>query len=248
MNDIWHALFFYDDEEKLKEFAQTRLQLDDDDAEKFSKISLPTDYASLSLKAIRKILPYMRDYGLNYSQAVFLANLGSGMPRHIWGIRETREAAIENVIEQVQLYDKKCTDGTTLEQCIKGYLCEQYGVDEQAQNKLYHPSMIDMYPHVRPNGDGIYQLGSPRISSVKNPMAMHSLFRLRKVVNLLLKEGKIDENTTIHIEFSRDLNDANRRWAIQAWQKEQRDERDKCRKEVEKYIHNPRINLESNFH
>ena len=41
MNDIWHALFFYDDEEKLKEFAVNRLQLDNEQAEKFSKISLP---------------------------------------------------------------------------------------------------------------------------------------------------------------------------------------------------------------
>ena len=79
--------------------------------------------------------------------------------------------------------------------------------------KLYHPSMMELYPRQRPNDDGIYQLGSPRISSVKNPMAMHSLFRLRKVVNLLLKEGKITPDTKINIEFSRDLNDANKRKA-----------------------------------
>ena len=88
MNDIWHVLFFYDDEEKLKEFAVNRLQLDNEQAEKFSKISLPNDYASLSLKAIRKILPYMRDYGLIYSEATFLANLVEVFPQHVWGIKE----------------------------------------------------------------------------------------------------------------------------------------------------------------
>lgn len=239
MNDIWHALFFYDDDEKLKEFAINRLQLDDEQAEKFSKISMPNDYAALSLKAIRKILPYMRDYGLIYSEAVFLANLIEVLPQHIWGIKEIREATIENVIKVMHSYDKNNIDGRTLEQCVKSYLKERYNVTDEDVKKLYHPSMIDLYPRQRPNEEGIYQLGSPRISSVKNPMAMHSLFRLRKVVNLLLKEQIITPDTKIHIEFSRDLNDANRRWAIQTWQRENERDRDKCRKEIEKYVDSP---------
>ena len=239
MNDIWHALFFYDDDEKLKDFARTRLQLDDEQAEKFSKISIPNDYAALSLKAIRKILPYMRDYGLIYSEAVFLANLVEVLPKHVWGIKEMREAVIENVIEVMHSYDKSNIDGLTLETCVKEFLKERYNVTDDDLKKLYHPSMMELYPRQRPNDDGIYQLGSPRISSVKNPMAMHSLFRLRKVVNLLLKEGKITPETKINIEFSRDLNDANRRWAIQTWQRDNEKEREKCRKEIEKYITNP---------
>ena len=58
MNDIWHALFFFDDDEKLKIFAMEKLQLDEAHAIQFSKIRIPSDYASLSLKAIRKIMPY----------------------------------------------------------------------------------------------------------------------------------------------------------------------------------------------
>lgn len=239
MNDIWHALFFYDDDEKLKEFAINRLQLDDEQAEKFSKISLPNDYAALSLKAIRKILPYMRDYGLIYSEAVFLANLVEVLPHHIWGIKEMREAAIENVIEVMHSYDRNNIDGMTLEQCVKAFLHERYNVSDDDLKKLYHPSMMDFYPRQRPNDEGIYQLGSPRISSVKNPMAMHSLFRLRKVVNLMLKKGYITPDTKIHIEFSRDLNDANMRWAIQTWQRDNERDRERCRKEIEKYIATP---------
>lgn len=234
LNDIWHALFFFDDEEKLKGFAKSRLQLDDTQAEKLSKITLPSDYAALSLKAIKKILPYLKDYGLIYSQAVFLANLVEVLPSHVWGIRETREAAIENVINVMLSYDKR-TDSRTLEGCIKDYLRERYHVEEQKLKKLYHPSMIDLYPHVQPDDDGVYQLGSPRISSVRNPMAMHSMFRLRKVVNLLLKEGKIDENTVVHIEFSRYLNDANRRKAIQDYQRENERDREACRKKIEEF-------------
>ena len=239
MNDIWHALFFYDDEDKLKQFAISRLQLDEDQAEKFSKISLPNDYAALSLKAIRKILPYMRNYGLIYSESVFLANLVEVLPQHVWGIKEMRETAVENVIDVMHSYDKNNVDGLTLETCVKVFLKERYQVSDEALKKLYHPSMMDLYPRQRPNDEGVFQLGSPRISSVKNPMAMHSLFRLRKVVNLMLKKGYINPDTKIHIEFSRDLNDANRRWAIQSWQRENEKDRERCRKEIEKYITNP---------
>lgn len=239
MNDVWHALFFYDDEDKLREFAQNRLQLDEAQAVKFSKISVPNDYAALSLKAIRKILPYMRHYGLIYSEAVFLANLVDVLPGYVWGVKEMREAAIENVIDVMHSYDKKNIDGITLEACVKGFLKERYQVDDDTLKKLYHPSMLDLYPRQRANQDGIYQLGSPRISSVKNPMAMHSLFRLRKVVNLMLKKGYITPETKIHIEFSRDLNDANMRWAIQTWQRENEKDRERCRKEIEKYVATP---------
>ena len=239
MNDIWHALFFYDDDEKLKEFAVNRLQLDNEQAEKFSKISLPNDYAALSLKAIRKILPYMRDYGLIYSEAVFLANLVEVLPQHIWGIKEMREATIENVIEVMHSYDKNNIDNLTLEQCVKSFLHERYNISDDDLKKLYHPSMMEPYPRQRPNDEGIFQLGSPRISSVKNPMAMHSLFRLRKVINLLLKEGQITPDTKINIEFSRDLNDANKRKALQALQRQNERDRDECRKKIAEHIANP---------
>ena len=239
MNDVWHALFYFDDEDKLKEFAKNRLQLSDEDAEKFSKISIPNDYAALSLKAIRKVIPYLRNYGLIYSEAVFLANLVEVLPQHVWGIKEMREAAIENVIDVMHSYDKNNVDGITLESCVKAFLKDRYQVSDEMLKKLYHPSMIELYPRQRPNEDGVFQLGSPRISSVKNPMAMHSLFRLRKVVNLMLKKGYINPDTKIHIEFSRDLNDANRRWAIQTWQRENEKDRERCRKEIEKYISTP---------
>ena len=239
MNDIWHALSFFDDEDKLKQFGMSRLQLNEEQADKFSKISLPNDYSSLSLKAIRKILPYLKDYGLLYSEAVFLGNLEEVLPRHVWGIREMRRAAIENVIRVMHGYDKSNVDGITLEQCIKSFLQDRYNIDDKTLKKLYHPSMLEIYPREHPNEDGVFQLGSPRISSVKNPMAMHSLFRLRKVVNLLLKEGYVTPETKVNIEFSRDLNDANRRWAIHVWQRENEKDRERCRKEIEKYIQAP---------
>lgn len=96
VNDVWHALYFYSDKDKLAEFAINRLQLSENEAKRFSEISLPSDYASLSLKAICKILPYLRR-GLIYSHAVFWGNLCEVMPKYEWSIKEMREAIIDNI-------------------------------------------------------------------------------------------------------------------------------------------------------
>ena len=230
VNDIWHALYFYSDKDKLAEFAINRLQLSEDEAKRFSEISLPSDYASLSLKAICKILPYLRR-GLIYSHAVFLGNLCEVMPKYEWSIKEMREAIIDNIIMEMNRYDTK--DKRTFEVCIKDYLKEQYAVSDDSLKKLYHPSMIETYPRVQyTNEHGVYQLGSPRIDSVRNPMAMRSMFRLRKLVNRLLAEGKIDQDTEVHIEFARELNDANKRNAIALFVKENQSANDEARKQI----------------
>ena len=234
VNDIWHVLCFYTDDTKLAEFAKNRLQLNDEEAKKFCEISLPGDYASLSLKAICKILPYLRR-GLIYSHAVFLGNLCEVMPQYEWDIEEMRNAAIDHIIHEMNQIDSK--DARTFEVCIKDYLKEQYHVSEEKLKKLYHPSMMEVYPRVqRTNSHGVYQLGSPRIDSVRNPMAMRSMFRLRKLVNRLLEEGKIDSDTEIHIEFARELNDANKRNAIAAFTKENQNKNDEARKKIKNFF------------
>lgn len=225
MNDIWHVLFFFDDENKLKTFAIEKLQMDEDHASMFSKIHLPSDYASLSLKAIRKILPYMKLYGMIYSHAVFMANLSSVIKFDI--DKESllpmlpREDA-DDIVKAFYEYDPSMSAIKTQEEYVRRYVAYKYNLDEKSERnlkKLYHPSMIDTFPKVRQRTDkGYYQLGSPRTNSMRNPMAMHSLFRLRHVVNTLLREGKIDEDTTIRIEFARELNDFNKRSAIRRWQ------------------------------
>ena len=236
VNDIWHALYFYSDKDKLAEFAMNRLQLSEDEAKKFSEISLPADYASLSLKAICKILPYLRR-GLIYSHAVFLGNLCEVMPKYEWSIKEMREAIIDNIIMEMNRYDTK--DKRTFEICIKDYLKEQYNVSDDCLKKLYHPSMIEKYPRVQyANEHGVYQLGSPRIDCIRNPMAMRSMFRLRKLVNRLLAEGKIDQDTEVHIEFARELNDANKRNAIALFVKENQIANEEARNKIKTLFKN----------
>lgn len=93
-----------------------------------------------------------------------------------------------------------------VDEVIKDFLIEEYKVSKEQVDKLYHPSAMDAYPQSQ---DGF--LGLPFTDSIKNPMAMRTLFYLRKLVNTLLKENKIAPDTEIIIELARELNDKNKR-------------------------------------
>ena len=174
MNDIWHVLFFFDNEDKLKEFALEKLQMDEAHAILFSKIHLPSDYASLSLKAIRKILPYMKEYGMIYSHAVFLANLLS-----VIHCKVDKEALLpmlsreetDDIVKAFYEYDPSMSAIRTQEEYVKRYIAYKYNLDEEGERKLkslYHPSMIETFPKVRQRtAEGYYQLGSPRTNSLR---------------------------------------------------------------------------------
>lgn len=216
LNDVWHVLFSYDDDEKLKTWAVDRLQLSSDQADVFVKIAVPQGYASLSLNAINKILPYLRK-GYRYDEAVMLANLPAVMKTKDESILdEVRENV---VIAMEDTYSNPLNKKKNVSQSVMDYLRDCHNVDCNSLTKLYHPSMIDTYQKALPI-NGVYKLGSPRTSSVKHPMAMRALFRLRKLLNELLMEGKIDDETLIRIEFSRELNDSNMRKAIGQYQRE----------------------------
>lgn len=233
VNDVWHVLFSFDDDDKLKEFALNKLQCTGEEVKKFSEIQISPDYAALSLNAIGKILPFLRE-GRLYSHAVFLANMGKALPPEVWNRPENRNLitrAVADIIDGFTSDDAK--RGCTIEHFIGSFIEDNFGVPLWAvREKLYHPSMIEAYPAVRTDGQGRIRLASPRTPSVRNPMAMRSLFRLRKLINTLLDEGKIDRHTKVRIEFARGLNDANRRKAIEAWQRERESERKKYREEI----------------
>lgn len=219
VNDVWHSLYFFDDNDKLYTWAKTNLQLEDGEAAKFVKIKTPQDYASLSLCAIDKILPWLR-LGYRYYEAVFLANLPQVVAADAWGNEGIRKRVVDAVTTVVA---ESCNaKGATMENVIYNALldCGLCG-DEIRIDRLYHPSMIETYQDAKPDEQELTLLGSPRTSSVRNPMAMRALFRLRVLVNNLLKEGKIDCDTKINIEFARGLNNANKRKAIEVYQREQ---------------------------
>ncbi len=289
--DIWHVWTTFTTNPKLYDFALTKLGLTPKDTLKFSKVTLKKDYASLSLKAINSILPYLKD-GLIYSHAVFMANMKNVVVKERWDNEDDRKlikSEIKKIIDSHQIENKllfvingyiktnfknaysKEADAIyrkELEQSFEfefgkkkwqtlntnGLFEENYllfveqfknktflkikRIDEKVidflsdhdllrnKSKLYHPSDIEKFKLEKiKNKDGVEftVLGSPLSNSIKNPMAMKSLHKVRKLINTLILEEKIDENTKIHIELARELNDANKRKAIQKWQTKKED-------------------------
>lgn len=221
LNDVWHILFSFDDDDKLRNWAICNLQLTPEQADAFVKIKIPQDYAALSLNAINKMLPYLRK-GYRYDEAVFLANLSAVLPDEIWCDEQQRESIVSNIASTIEEYKPNPYDKyDTKERAIHSCLRDCGLTDEQINmSKLYHPSMIEIYKDAQPNAEGVLQLDSPRTSSIRNPMVMRALHRLRALVNQLLREGKIDRSTKINIEFARGLNTANKRKAIELFQRE----------------------------
>lgn len=226
LNEIMRVMVDFDDKQKLADWLADKLQLERETAMKLADRKPYRRYASLSLNVINKILPYLRE-GYGYSSAVFLANLPCVMGKA--PDDDTLEKIKENVA--ILLQDNPSARETSLHKSITDYLLS---ADAPKPHKLYHPSMIDVYPKAMPV-NGIYQLGSPRCSAMKNPMSMRALFRLQVLLNELLLSGQIDRNTEIHIEYSRELNDKNKRAAIIAYQKGIEDKRRNAVKRIKEY-------------
>ena len=246
IDKIWQALDFYDDDQKLREWGIRHYGLSEEQADKFAEIHLPQGYASLSLKAMENIVPLIRDHRMIYPNATLIAKLRDLTKDYLFekDFDEDVEAYLKADIEEY-LSNPKDENGKPLQsreerrEDLEYKWRRHYHLSDNDLKKLYHPSMIEEYRHVDHITNGVYQLGSPRISALKNPMAMRSLFRLKAVVNQLLKDMTIDEDTIVHIEFARELNDANRRTALRHYQTALRKEREEAAEAIKDMIPNP---------
>lgn len=343
--DIWHILFTFDSQEKLQEFGIEKLGLTEKDAISFSNIKLQQGYATLSLSAIKKILPYLRK-GILYSKAVYLANL-----HKVLGTNEITESTIEHFTEELDNVIKNTDEEKTLnniansliqDESIKedkyfieddrpldtiekkivaeklvevigkktwddfeedtkqkyfNYVSERfreflknrgnsngkflkqprlherifewiqdtYQVPSQNKQYLWHPSeqekylnaelhhqidlkgksiyikesTLDKFLHENPSAEqeaiSLKLLGNPEPISkgFKNPMALKTMYKLKHLINYLLEVGDIDEDTRVVIEIARELNDANKRRAIEKWQNQRERENDKHKKFID---------------
>ena len=225
VDDMLNVLSTFSSDSKLQLWAEKNLQLNEEQCKKFAGIELSHGFASLSLKAIHKILPFLRQ-GYIYSHAVELANIPTIVGEEIWNNIDKQRFIVRN-IQDMLLYQDQCTKDF----CIKDFLLDNFNLNPGTVDKLYHPSMIETYKDAEQK-EGVYQLGSPRTNAIRNPMAMRSLHEMRKVVNKLLKDKIIDSNTEVHIEYARGLNDANMRKAIADYQRGQ----DKKHQNYEKSI------------
>lgn len=341
--DLWHVLNTFDGQEDLKVFAVEKLNLNEEKAEKFSKIKLNQGYATLSLSAIKKIIPFLQR-GFLYSHAVYLANLYKVFDNNEISdelidrfsieiekiTRDNQEEKLRNVIVnsliqdelnneyrysigldreldrgEINLVNKKIIDvfgektwnefdenkkneisnyiaskfkeflrksilskkdvfitSPRLHEQIFLFLKNTYDITEERKKYLWHPSeqenyavaeeyihfslkgkdvfltdeksnkFLEKYPQAEHQGRSIKLLGNPEPLSkgLKNPMALKSLHKIKQLINYFLKTGKIDEETRIVIEIARELNDANRRKAIERWNNDREKENDGFKK------------------
>ncbi len=125
---------------------------------------------------------------------------------------------------------------------IKDFLIANFDISEKTANKIYHPSQIDIYP----KKEGQQFLLSPKTAAFKNPMAYKTLYKLRDVINYLIKEGMIDEDTRIVIEIARELNDSNKRWAIAKYQRDRENENREFASAIAELIKDPEFKGSAN--
>lgn len=228
--DVWNVLYSFSSPACLRQWAVDKLHLSADDAERFSSIRLSRNFASLSLAAIRRILPWL-ELKMLYSHAVFMAKIPDIVGHATWqAYAPTITADIAPLFADDR--PKMSARDMPLEDCVKDYLTNNFELGPGAADSLYHPSMLNPYPDARPNADGLVLLGSPRTNAVRNPMAMRSLHQVRRVINALLTDRTINADTEVHIEYARELNDANKRAAISKDNEAREKKHQDCVKEI----------------
>jgi len=136
----------------------------------------------------------------------------------------------------------------------------------EINGKLYHHSNIEnkylkrytdtktgtikLPTHIDKDSGAITEiLPQPIIDSIKNPMFNKAMSIVRKLINELIKTGKIDEDTEVVIEVARELNDNNNRAAIERYQREREGKREKYREFLNEFNQkeNRSINVEESI-
>lgn len=129
-----------------------------------------------------------------------------------------------------------------LENNIRHKLAQILNTDfyDRRLDRLYHPSEIESFrpsiqeTDIEGNVTGKKILNTPKTDSIRNPMAMRALYELKKLINYLLKKDIIDDQTIVIVEMAKELNDANRRKAIERYQKDWESKNREYEEEVKK--------------
>ena len=225
-NTVIDAITFFQDNDKLREFGRDKLGFSDEQAERLTKIRFAEGYANYSLKAINKILPFLRK-GIELTKAVKLAKFPD-----IFG-KNQFEANRDDIIAEINdLYDQNhrqrelaFRDSSVkvipLATRISDHLRINYGIPDEKISALYSVTESGEYEDCRESGI----LPPVRLGMIRNPLVQRSMTILRRLVNHLRQRGLIDAETKINVELARDVNDYNTRCAYADWQKRKEKER-----------------------
>ncbi len=139
--DLWHLLSVSTSDIYLFQYAKEKLGLDDKNAKAFSKIRLKKDFASLSLNAITKILPYVRE-GLLYSHAVFMANIEKIVDDNIWNDENQRKFIQDKIAEIIETFTYEKSKLEIINGLIKEAKSEGFYYSKEAEQS-YKQSLSD---------------------------------------------------------------------------------------------------------
>lgn len=226
----------------MEKFAKERFGFDDNQTKALLRIRIPDGYASFSLKAINKILPFLRK-GIGLHLSILLANLpnllakkqGEGayeqcasqiedeLFRLEEDVKQNREAAFLNhKVSVFPLRDRFCA-----------YLQEEFKIPKEEFDRVLYRQEDSFFYTTDPEKDDI--LPAVKLGNIRNPLVQRSMTILRKLVNELRRNEIIDAQTHINIELAREVNDRNHRMAYETWQKGRAAAREKAKTEIEGY-------------
>lgn len=126
-----------------------------------------------------------------------------------------------------------------LDTAFKQFLGERFPqVPKMRWKKLYHHSDIALYPPQKSGEDrSKWRLGTPNVGSIRNPVVMRTLHKLRRKINYMLDCGMIAyDDTRVVVETAREFNDANMRWALETYQKKREDEKKQIQAILEEFF------------
>ncbi len=192
MEKIWHALFSSTDSEKMTQYLIENFGgLSEKNLKLLLNTNLNDDYAELSLKAIKNILPFLR-LGLSYNTSAVLGGVKNAFGSQWENLEsDTREGVIEHVKNLTQ---SNHAQGELINN-LKIYLYENFGLDEKQHKKLYH--------HSADTNEMVIVDKLPLPENLRNPVVNKALIELRKLINYILSEFGRPE--VIRVELARQL-------------------------------------------
>jgi len=233
---VFDALTFFDDDTKLVEwFGKHYPQLSEESVKKLCAIHPKEGNAQYSLKAIRKILRFLRK-GHDLFMARILAKLPDVMEdfdaKEDEIVLHLNELSIRHRAMRERWANEKFHETERLPRLVEDmfweYFRDRWGFDEKKWNSLYlRGEAAYIVDKDRPD-----RLPAVNLGMIRNPLVQRSMTTLRRLVNYLRDHGKIDEATTIRIELARGVNDYATRNAIRLWQKDREAERENAKAEL----------------
>jgi CRISPR-associated endonuclease Csn1 len=173
-----------------------------------------------------------------------------------WENRKDKNELIEEVKNQYQLFfkdSKRIYREVPLLTNILKELLKENNI-EMNGNLYHHSNRENLYLKKDKKlpidtKTGLELLPTPIINSIKNPMFNKSLTILRKLINELIRTNKVDKDTEVVVEVARELNDNNKRAAIERYQRFREDNREKYRQFLNEFKENENksINVEESI-